>query len=222
MNNGLTIANQAGISLGQSLLGISVSDNRCGDNQGVKTQAFGLSFNGCTDCTIHDNDLRGNLTTALNGTGTLTTSSIRNCNGVNPVGTNVVATQGGTSTPVSTTVYTNAGPYDVLAGVYNGTSSVIYRIVLPTGKSHSLGSRRSKHDAISPANKERSRTEVVVISERDIPPGSLLSDQTLADIRAGNLGVKRWISAPVPKRFARPSAERRYWRRHEGESPSGA
>lgn len=75
--------NQAGIgTLGSSTIsGIVITGNRCFDDRGTKLTPYGVRISypgtsdadGPTQCTVHGNDLSGNLTGGLLVTGTITT-----------------------------------------------------------------------------------------------------------------------------------------------------
>jgi hypothetical protein len=72
--DGLT---RAGIDI-NTVAGIVVTGNRCWDDQGTKTQDFGVKATnvaGETDCVVVGNSLHGNKTTAVSGI----TDGVRNC-----------------------------------------------------------------------------------------------------------------------------------------------
>jgi len=74
---------KAGIHVATNITGLYVQNNICYDNQGTKTQTYGLLIDGAFTATtgvISDNDFRGNLTGTLSVTATLSgvsTSALR-------------------------------------------------------------------------------------------------------------------------------------------------
>ena len=103
-----------GIRVSGSARDITLSDNHSYDDQGTKTQTYGVSidYSGVSYVKIHDNDLRGNLTGPLflvAGTG----HEIHDNMGYNPVGISTI-------TPSTGVAYT-AGASPETIYVYGGT-----------------------------------------------------------------------------------------------------
>ena len=52
------------------------------------------------------------------------------------------------------------------------------------------------------------RSKIIAVTEQMIPTGSVLSEETLADIRAGNLGIRQRLPVPPSSRRTPTYAER--------------
>jgi parallel beta-helix repeat protein len=69
-NSARLLADRTGIGIESTSTGIVIAGNRCYDDQGTKTQAYGIKSSTTSDyLTVTGNDLRGNLTGAMSLVG---------------------------------------------------------------------------------------------------------------------------------------------------------
>ena len=115
----LTAGQQAGINLhgntGSETGYVVVSGNRCYDDQGTKTQEYGIYEQGTSDYNeITNNNVYGNDTDGILKSGS--NSITQNNMGYNPVGA-----VGPPSVPATTVNYTNAYGYPCIVVVFGGS-----------------------------------------------------------------------------------------------------
>jgi len=140
---------KAGIHVATNITGLYVQNNICYDNQGTKTQTYGLLIDGAFTATtgvISDNDFRGNLTGTLSVTATLSgvsTSALRGVVTLTDASTIAVDASLGTIFAVALTASGHA--LGVPANPFDGQEIKIRFIQDATG-SRTLGTWNAVYD----------------------------------------------------------------------------
>lgn len=114
-----------GVNIASGVGGVTVRNNRFTNTinygSGFATQNYGIKFNGShTNTRVYGNDLRGNVTSAVNGDYSGASNRIYNNLGLNPLGV-----AGPPTVPGSTVAYTNTYGFDCTVYVNGGTVSAV-------------------------------------------------------------------------------------------------
>lgn len=117
LNNDTGLNGNAGIRFASASTGGKVTGGRCTDDQGSKTQAYGIQLDSdCANATLTDTDVSGNRTGSIQLNGA-TGCDVRNCRGYNPGGPSAVTV---TASPMTYTAGSSPETLSVKGGTVSG------------------------------------------------------------------------------------------------------